>query len=109
MGVEMKQYDVYLGNLDPTVGSEYQKTLPCLIISPDVINRFLNTIIVAPMTTNVHPYPTRVKLRFRGKNVSIALDQIRTIDRQRLVKALGTIPPTAIREVKRIIKEMLVD
>ena len=105
----MKQYDVYLVKLDPTIGSEYQKTRPCLIISPDVINRFLNTVIVASMTTKVHPYPTRAQVRFRGKNASIALDQIRTIDRQWLVKALGAISPTAISEVKRIIKEMLVD
>lgn len=89
MGVVVKRFDVFLVNLDPTVGSEIQKTRPCVVISPDEMNRYIATVIVAPMTTKGQPYPTRVASQFQGKDGQIVLDQIRTVDKTRLVKQLG--------------------
>ncbi|WP_288604630.1 type II toxin-antitoxin system PemK/MazF family toxin [uncultured Treponema sp.] len=109
MGMVINQYDVYLVNLDPTVGHEIKKTRPCLIISPDEINNNISTIIIAPMTTKSHSYPTRIPVRFEGKNGWIVLDQIRTVDNIRLVKRLGKISKKEVLEVKKILKEMLVD
>jgi len=105
----IRQYDVYLVSLDPTVGHEAKKTRPCLVVSPDEMNDSLRTVMIAPMTTGFHPYPTRVSLRFRGKDASICLDQIRTVDRRRLQKKLGTIGSASVTRVKSIIREMLVD
>lgn len=107
--MEIKQYDIYLINLDPTVGSKIQKARPCLVISPDEMNRNIQTIIIAPMTTKSHSYPTRVKITFEKKMGWVVLDQIRTIDRSRLVKRLGKVTNDAITKIKSIIKEMLVD
>ncbi|MCC6324835.1 MAG: growth inhibitor PemK [Candidatus Brocadia sp.] len=107
--MEMNQYDIYLVNLDPTIGSEIQKTRPCLVISPDEMNQNIQTIIIAPMTTKSHSYPTRVKINFQKRTGWIVLDQIRTVDRSRLVKRLGRITDDAITKIKSIIKEMLVD
>jgi len=87
----VKRFDVYLVNLDPTIGSEIQKTRPCLVISPDELNRYIRTVIVAPMTTKGRPYPTRVSCRFQRKSGQIVLDQIRTVDKARLVRGLGRI------------------
>ena len=87
------RFDVYLTNLDPKVGSEIQKTRPCLIVSPDEMNKHIRTIIVAPMTTAGKDYPTRVSCTFKKKKGQVVLDQIRTIDKNRLVKKLGTIDP----------------
>ena len=87
------RFDVYLTNLDPIVGSEIQKTRPCLIVSPDEMNKHIRTIIVAPMTTAGKDYPTRISCTFKKKKGQIVLDQIRTIDKTRLVKKLGTIDP----------------
>lgn len=86
-----ERFDVYLVSLDPTVGSEIKKTRPCLIISPDELNRNIATVIVAPMTTKGRTYPTRVPCVFEGKSGEIVLDQLRTVDRSRLVKKLGRI------------------
>lgn len=91
MAMAVKRFDVYLTNLDPTVGSEIQKTRPCLIISPDEMNRHIRTVIVAPMTTAGKDYPTRIACRLRKKKAYIVLDQIRTIDKTRLIKNLGTL------------------
>ena|ERR1051325_7211291 len=91
MAVVVKRFDVYLINLDPTIGSEIKKTRPCLIVSPDEMNRYINTVIVAPMTTKGKPYPTRVVCKFQGKQGLIVLDQIRTVDKARLVRRLGRI------------------
>lgn len=91
MEMVVKRFEVYLINLDPTIGSEIKKIRPCLIISPDEINNNLNTSIVAPMTTVKKYYPTRVNCKFANKSGQIALDQIRTIDKRRLVKKLGEI------------------
>jgi mRNA interferase MazF len=93
MAVVANRFDVYLTNLNPTVGSEIQKTRPCLVISPDEMNRHIRTVIIAPMTTADKDYPTRVSCTFKNKKGQIVLDQIRTIDKTRLVKKLGTIDP----------------
>ena len=87
------RFDVYLTNLNPTVGSEIQKTIPCLVISPDEMNRHIRTVIIAPMTTAGKDYPTRISCSFKKKKGQIVLDQIRTIDKTRLVKKLGIIDP----------------
>ena len=109
MGMVVNQYNVYLVNLDPTVGHEIKKTLPFLVISPDEMNHNIDTIIVAPMTTKSHSYPTRIPVKFEGKQGWIVLDQIRTVNSIRLVKHLGKITKKEVSEVKRVIKEMLVD
>jgi mRNA interferase MazF len=107
--MEISQYDVCLVNLDPTIGHEMKKTRPCLVISPNEMNENIRTFIIAPMTTKSHDYPTRIKVSFNGKTAWIVLDQIRTIDKQRLVKKLGGIRDDVILSVKTAIKEMLVD
>ena len=89
MGVVARRFDVFLIGFDPTVGREIRKTRPCLVVSPDEMNRHLGTVLVAPMTTGGQAYPTRVACRFRGKSGFIALDQIRAVDRARLVRRLG--------------------
>jgi mRNA interferase MazF len=89
MGMVIQRFDVYLVNLDPTIGTEIQKTRPCVIISPDEMNRHIATVIVAPMTTKGHPYPSRVFCKFEGKEGQIVLDQIRAVDKARLVQKLG--------------------
>jgi mRNA interferase MazF len=89
--MEVKRFDVWLVNLDPTIGSEIKEIRPCLVVSPDDMNRYINTVIVAPMTTKGRPYPTRVPCRFQGKTGQIVLDQLRTVDKARLVKRLGQI------------------
>jgi mRNA interferase MazF len=89
MGMVIKRFDIYLINLDPTIGTEIQKTRPGVIISPDEMNRHIATVIVAPMTTKGHSYPSRVFCKFEGKEGQIMLDQIRTVDKVRLVRKLG--------------------
>lgn len=101
-----KRFDVYLINLDPTIGSEIQKTRPCLVISPDEMNRFIRTVIVAPMTSKGTPYPTRVACKFQGRHGQIVLDQIRTVDKTRLVRRLGKIDKQTQTEVVSILGEM---
>ena len=102
----VKRFEVYLVKLDPTVGSEIHKRRPCLVISPDEINRFINTIIVAPMTTKGRPYPTRVPLKFKSKRGHVVLDQIRTVDKTRLVKKLGQVDSQTQRAVLSLLNEM---
>jgi mRNA interferase MazF len=102
----VKRFDVYLINLDPTIGSEIQKTRPCLVVSPDEVNRFIRTVIVAPMTTKGTSYPTRVACKFKGKQGQIVLDQIRTVDKTRLVKKLGRIDKQIQIEVLSVLSEM---
>ena len=91
MAMVANRFDVYLTNLDPTVGSEIQKTRPCLIVSPDEMNKHIRTVIIAPMSTAGKDYPTRVSCTFKKKKGQIVLDQIRTIDKARLIKKLGTV------------------
>ena len=102
----VKRFEVYLVNLDPTVGSEIEKTRPCLIISPDEMNRHIATVIVAPMTTKGRPYPTRVACRFQGKDGQIVLDQVRTIDKARLLRKLGQISKSTQADVLDTLAEM---
>ena len=109
MEMVIKQYEVYLINLDPTIGHEIQKTRPCLVISPEEMNNNIRTVIIAPMTTKSHAYPTRIPVRFNKKSGWIVLDQIRTVDKARLVKKLGRISNKEITAVKDILKQMLVD
>jgi len=104
MGV--KRFDVFLINLDPTIGHEIKKTRPCLVISPDEMNQYISTIIIAPMTTKGRDYPTRVRCTFQGRRGQIVLDQIRTIDKNRLVKKLGRISKKAQMEVLQILQDM---
>ena len=102
----IKRFDVYLINLDPTVGSEIRKTRPCLVISPDEMNRFIRTVIVAPMTTKGAPYPTRVPCKFQGKQGHVVLDQIRTVDKARLVRRLGKVGEQTRAQVLSVLSEM---
>ena len=102
----IRRFDVYLINLDPTVGSEIQKTRPCLIISPDEMNRHIATVIVAPLTTQGTDYPTRVACKFRGKQGHIVLDQLRTVDKFRLIKKLGRVDDLTQTKVLAKLKEM---
>lgn len=105
----IKQYDVFLVCLDPTIGHEIKKSRPCVVISPDEMNKYISTVIIAPMTSQSHEYPTRIRVRFKGKDGRIVLDQLRTVDKRRLVKKLGKINVKAVNNIKTIIKEMLVD
>jgi mRNA interferase MazF len=89
VGVVASRFDVFLVNLDPTIGSEIQKTRPCVVISPNEMNRYLRTVIIAPLTSKGRDYPTRVPCRFDGKDGQAVLDQIRTVDKTRLVRKLG--------------------
>lgn len=98
--------EVYLVELDPTRGSEIRKTRPCVIVSPDELNHHLRTSIVAPMTTGGHPYPFRVSCRFAGKRGHVVLDQLRTVDRERLRKRLGALSDTTMTDVLEILGEM---
>ncbi len=87
--MELEQYSIVLVNLDPTIGSEIKKTRPCVIASPNEINKYLRTIVVAPITTNLKNYPTRIKIKHNRKNGMVAIDQIRTIDKSRIIKKFG--------------------
>ena len=107
--MEIKQYQIILVNLDPTIGSEIKKTRPCVVISPDEMNKFLHTVVIAPMTTSSKKYPTRVKVKHDNKIGWIVLDQIRTIDKQRIVKIFGELSDSEILEVKAVLKETFVD
>jgi mRNA interferase MazF len=109
MGVVVKRFDVFLVNLDPTVGSEIQKTRPCIIVSPDEMNRYIATVSIAPMTTKGKTYPTRVVCQFQGKGGQIVLDQIRAIDKTRLVKKLGQISQDEQRVVLSTLAEMFAE
>jgi mRNA interferase MazF len=105
----MEQYSVCLVNLEPAIGHEIKKTRPCVIISPDEMNQHISTIIIAPMTTKSHAYPTRIPLTFQGKKGWIVLDQIRAVDKRRAITKLGKLTSSKIAEVKKIINEMLVE
>ena len=106
MGMVARRFDVFIVNLDPSLGSEIKKTRPCLVISPDEMNDHIATVIVAPMTTRGRVYPTRVRCQFQGKDGQIVLDQLRTVDKARLVKRLGSISPAAQASVLSVLQEM---
>jgi mRNA interferase MazF len=98
--------EVWLVSLDPTQGSEIQKTRPCLVVSPNEANEYLRTVIIAPMTTTERPYPTRIGITFQSTRGQVALDQIRAVDRQRLVRKLGTAPAKTAQAVSSVLLEM---
>ena len=104
--MEVNRFDVFLVNLDPTVGSDIRKTRPCLVVSPDEMNHNIRTVIVAPMTTKGRKYPTRVSCRFKGKTGQVVLDQIRTIDKERLMKRTGRLGARASETVLSVLAEM---
>jgi mRNA interferase MazF len=106
MGMEINRFEVYLVNLDPTVGHEIKKTRPCLIISPNEMNHHISTIIVAPMTAKGRNYPTRISCSFQGKKGQVVLDQIRTIDKKRLVKRLGVISKSTQSKTLNLLQEL---
>lgn len=101
--------DVHLVRLDPTLGSEIQKTRPCLVVSPDELNEHLRTVIVAPMTTGGRAYPWRIPCRFQRRSGFVALDQLRTVDAERLVRRLGRLTPQSVTAVLRRLQEMFAD
>ncbi len=105
----VSQYDIFLISLDPTIGHEIKKSRPCVIISPDEMNKYISTVIIAPMTSKSHSYPTRVPIKFMGKNGWIVLDQLRTVDKKRLIKKFGRLDQKTTDKIKSVIKEMLVD
>ena len=105
----VQRFEIYLVNLDPTIGSEIQKTRPCLIISPDEMNSYIATVIVAPMTTRGRDYPTRVNCHFEDKEGQIVLDQIRTVDKARLVKRLGCLDSKTQGSVLAVLAEMFAE
>ena len=102
----LRRGDVCLVELDPTRGTEIRKTRPCVIVSPDELNRHLHTLIVAPMTSAGRPYPFRVECRFARKNGLVVLDQLRTVDRERLVKRLGALDSHTLEQVLSVLQEM---
>jgi mRNA interferase MazF len=107
--MEVKQYQIVLVNLDPTLGSEIQKTRPCVIVSPNEINDHLRTVVIAPMTSTSRKYPTRVRVKHNSQEGWFVIDQIRTIDKIRIVKKVGSLTEKEIRECKRVIRETFVD
>lgn len=107
--MEVNQYEIFWTDLDPTKGSEIQKTRPCVVISPNEMNHNIKTVIIAPLTSTSKDYPSRVKIEFNGRVSWIVLDQIRCVDNSRLVKKAGNLTEEDIFQVKNIIKEMLID
>jgi len=105
----VRRGEVFLVGLNPTRGAEMRKTRPCVIVSPDDLNAYLRTFIVAPLTTGSHPYPFRVPCRFGKRARHVVLDQIRTVDRERLVRRLGRLTPAALSKVLRVLQEMFAE
>ena len=104
--MDVKRFEVFLVNLDPTLGSEIRKARPCVIVSPDEMNRHIRTFIIAPMTTKGRPYPTRVEACFDGKQGQVALDQIRAVDKIRLVRRLGTLKSSEAERILDTLREL---
>ena len=107
--MELKQYQIVLVNLDPTIGSEMKKTRPCVILSPNEMNKYLQTIVIAPMTSSSKPYPTRVEIKHNKTKGWIVLDQIRTVDRQRILKLLDQLTELEVAKAKSALKETYID
>ena len=107
--MELIQYSIVLVNLDPTLGSEIQKTRPCVIVSHNEMNKYLNTIVISPMTSSLKEYPTRIPVNHNKNKGMIAIDQIRTIDKKRIIKLLGKLNKSEVKMTKEIIKETFVD
>ncbi len=106
MAIGIERFDVCLATLDPTIGAEMRKTRPCLVISPDAMNRNIRTVIIAPMTTKGRPYPTRVACQFEGTTGQVVLDQLRAVDKSRLIKRLGKIEEAAQAAVLAMLAEI---
>lgn len=104
----MKQYEIVLINLDPTIGVEMKKTRPCVVISPNEMNKHLRTVVIAPMTTTSRKYPTRIEVKHDNKIGWVVIDQIRTVDKKRVIKTLGRLSQPEIKEVKSVIDETFV-
>jgi mRNA interferase MazF len=109
MGLVVERFDVFLVNLDPTIGREIQKIRPCVILSPNEMNRHLGTAIIAPMTSQIRNYPSRVSCQFQGKPGQVVLDQIRTVDKLRLGKRLGRLDPEEQRKILEVLSEMFAE
>jgi mRNA interferase MazF len=107
--MEISQYEIVLLNLEPTIGSEMKKTRPCVVLSPNEMNKYLQTIVIAPLTSSSRPYPTRIEIIQEVIKGWIVLDQIRTVDRIRIIKSLGYLTEKEIDNVKNVIKETYVD
>ncbi len=107
--MDLKQYQIILVNLDPTVGSEIKKTRPCVIISPDEMNKYLQTVIIAPMTSQSKNYPTRIEVLHNSKKGWVVVDQVRTIDKIRIIKIVDQLNNNEIERLKAVIKETFVD
>lgn len=105
----INQYEIVLVNLDPTIGSEIKKTRPCVVVSPNEMNKYLNTIVIAPMTSTSKSYPTRIEVTTNDRKGWIVIDQIRTVDRNRITKVFGKLSEKEITQVKEVIKEAFVD
>lgn len=103
--MEVSRFDVFLVNLDPTVGSEIRKSRPCVVVSPDELNRHIRTVVVAPMTTKGRPYPSRVATHFGGQDGQVVIDQLRTVDKARLARRLGAIEPHEAESVLDVLRE----
>ncbi len=106
--MEINQYQIILVNVDPAIGNDIKKTRPCIVISPDEMNKYLNTVVIAPMTTRSKNYPTRIEIKHDRKPGWVVIDQIRTIDKKRIIKSIGRLSKPEIKEVKSIIKETYV-
>jgi mRNA interferase MazF len=109
MGMVIQRFDVYLVNLDPTLGSEIYKTRPCLVISPDEMNKHIATVTIAPMTTQARDYPTRVNCQFQGKEGQIVLDQLSTVDKTRLLVRLGCSDNITQKQVLAVLGELFAE
>ncbi len=109
MGMEVNRFDVYLINLDPTKGHEIKKIRPCTVISPNEMNHYISTVIVAPMTSRGRNYPSRVSCTFKGTKGQVVLDQIRTVDKARLLKKLGTLSKTVQQKTLAVLQEMFAE
>ena len=103
--MEVSRFDVFLVNLDPTVGSEIRKSRPCVVVSPDEMNRYVRTVVVAPLTTAGRPYPSRVPVRFAGKDGQVVVDQLRTVDKVRLARRQGALEPREAAAVLEVLRE----
>jgi mRNA interferase MazF len=103
--VGVSRFDVFLVNLDPTIGSEIRKARPCVVVSPDEMNRYVGTVVVAPLTTSGRPYPSRVATHFDGKDGQVVIDQLRTVDKARLAKRLGTLDAPEAAAVLEVLRE----
>ncbi len=107
--MDLEQYSIVLVNLDPTIGSEIKKTRPCVIVSPNEMNKYLSTIVLAPMTTNLKKYPTRVSVKHKGKKGMIAIDQIRTVEKIRIIRVFERLTKSEIEKCIGVLKETFVD